>query len=516
MGQKRIAYINGKYYREYDIDPGNNLSVVCFRYGHRNWRQIYELDVNKPFRNWFPDPNIIQPHVVDFYIPVLGGTSSGVSRRGKASSEFIIVVIRDENGDVPAAPVTLKCIEPGGSDTGTAVSTDGDGNIYLTNLAAGDYTLASKDFMLQREADAKSPVPPVNVKNLPMRSSKTDTSEHIVLTRSDTNVLFVRRMLYIVCPMCGDTIRVVKNASANLCPNDAFNLTSIETEIEVNQQTFMTSRTQSPSSNPNSVIRRGSHTLDTWHGVVDVYWDESRFVSPNEDDYVLYGKDPVSGTEKTITIIGRSTWGAAPVKIEIGLEYTDHMVIAGAAGVPPVYTRSIPSNLYTQLNNDVMRWITIHHTAGDVLRGSDVLHTLQSDVQLETDPIKKSADIEYHFIIDQDGKVYEGRPLGIKGAHTEKFNGGNIGIVLAGDYQEIDLNLSHPDDTNNVKPTPAVLTVLENLVDVLAWRFNVKSVWWHQKRKKQTLGPDAFTHCPGNLLIPSLASLRTRYPGPPL
>jgi RHS repeat-associated protein len=45
------------------------------------------------------------------------------------------------------------------------------------------------------------------------------------------------------------------------------------------------------------------------------------------------------------------------------------------------------------------------------------------------------ADIGYHFAIDKDGKIYEGRPLNIKGAHVDKANTGVIGIVLLGDFQ---------------------------------------------------------------------------------
>jgi hypothetical protein len=61
------------------------------------------------------------------------------------------------------------------------------------------------------------------------------------------------------------------------------------------------------------------------------------------------------------------------------------------------------------------------------------------------------ADIAYNFVIDQSGRIYEGRwardyadgevrsgesvdGLGVVGAHTLNFNTGSCGIMLLGDY----------------------------------------------------------------------------------
>lgn len=70
-------------------------------------------------------------------------------------------------------------------------------------------------------------------------------------------------------------------------------------------------------------------------------------------------------------------------------------------------------------------------------------------------------DIGYHFIIDYDGKIYEGRSggNGARGAHTyydracQNFNVGTIGIVLLGNYAG--------------RPVPAVME--ESLAKLVAW-----------------------------------------------
>jgi hypothetical protein len=46
------------------------------------------------------------------------------------------------------------------------------------------------------------------------------------------------------------------------------------------------------------------------------------------------------------------------------------------------------------------------------------------------------ADLGYHFVIDREGRIWEGRPLKYQGAHAGNAakNRGNIGISLMGDY----------------------------------------------------------------------------------
>ena len=71
--------------------------------------------------------------------------------------------------------------------------------------------------------------------------------------------------------------------------------------------------------------------------------------------------------------------------------------------------------------------IVVHHS-GNAKHFPSV-----KDIQNEHMDDMEKADIGYHFAIDKEGKIYEGRPINIKGAHVDKANTGKIGIVLLGD-----------------------------------------------------------------------------------
>lgn len=54
-----------------------------------------------------------------------------------------------------------------------------------------------------------------------------------------------------------------------------------------------------------------------------------------------------------------------------------------------------------------------------------------------TDPAPKGrgwSDIGYHYLIDRDGTVLEGRPIEIAGAHARGHNTGSVGISLWGGH----------------------------------------------------------------------------------
>lgn len=52
------------------------------------------------------------------------------------------------------------------------------------------------------------------------------------------------------------------------------------------------------------------------------------------------------------------------------------------------------------------------------------------------------SDIGYHYLIDQDGKIYAGNPVDRQGAHAGGQNHGNIGIAFLGNYQD-----AQPDES---------------------------------------------------------------------
>jgi N-acetylmuramoyl-L-alanine amidase len=74
-------------------------------------------------------------------------------------------------------------------------------------------------------------------------------------------------------------------------------------------------------------------------------------------------------------------------------------------------------------------------------------------------------DIGYHYLIDRDGKVGEGRPLDQIGAHTQGKNTGTIGISLFGGHG------SAVTDPFGANFTPAQEQALIALIADLRGRF---------------------------------------------
>lgn len=166
-----------------------------------------------------------------------------------------------------------------------------------------------------------------------------------------------------------------------------------------------------------------------------------------------------------IGLISRTRWGAAP-------------------GVPSRMTRT-PQN-----------WsrITVHHTANSSgsLRGASVhtvasvLRTIQRQHMTERSPLW--GDIGYHYLIDPDGRIYEGRRLEYQGAHAgdHSKNQGNIGVCLLGHFE-----VEHP--------SPKALGALAALLDDLRGRYRIPT--------SQVFGHSHFktTACPGQHLEPWIA-----------
>lgn len=60
--------------------------------------------------------------------------------------------------------------------------------------------------------------------------------------------------------------------------------------------------------------------------------------------------------------------------------------------------------------------ITIHHT-GDRIGKSESPSV--NEIQAEQIDSGEYSDITYHYAIDEAGQIFEGRPLGVRGAHVE-------------------------------------------------------------------------------------------------
>lgn len=131
-----------------------------------------------------------------------------------------------------------------------------------------------------------------------------------------------------------------------------------------------------------------------------------------------------------------------------------------------------------------LRRITIHHTHSTYsIRSLQQFHQTMADAK---------ADIAYHYFIDSDGSVYEARPMGFIGSHSEGDNTFNVSIVLNGDFQE------HPPALVQQR---ALNLLLQGLIELCPGSYE-EGLWTHRDRKQRRFPqqPEKQTTCPGDHL----------------
>lgn len=153
------------------------------------------------------------------------------------------------------------------------------------------------------------------------------------------------------------------------------------------------------------------------------------------------------------------------------------------------WTTARPNMRLADPMNGVKR-ITVHHSAvlsGQVQSQADAVRMLQS---VRNGHIGNGwADIGYHYIIDPTGRIWEGRPVSLQGAHVKNQNEHNLGVMVMGNFE-------------TERPTPAALASLDRFVLSQMHRFNVplSRVFTHRE-----LGPTA---CPGRSLQAHMVAVR--------
>ncbi len=113
-------------------------------------------------------------------------------------------------------------------------------------------------------------------------------------------------------------------------------------------------------------------------------------------------------------------------------------------------------------------------------------------------------DIGYNYVIDREGRIYEGRAGGdgVIGGHARPYNRGTVGVAILGDYTASDV------------PAAAV----SSLVELLAWKCNLhfvhplESGWLLDRSFPNIMGHRDCnaTTCPGDRAYALLPQIRTR------
>ncbi len=152
---------------------------------------------------------------------------------------------------------------------------------------------------------------------------------------------------------------------------------------------------------------------------------------------------------------------------------------------PPKWSMSKPLNGINR--------ITVHHDAFSSYGLSSersVATRIESIRRAHRQRGSEWVDIGYHYIIDPAGRVWEGRPISIEGAHVSKTNEHNLGICVLGNFDE-------------QRPTSDTLSTLDSFVAYQArqYRVSMRNVYTHQELKP--------TACPGRNLQRYMLETRT-------
>ena len=141
--------------------------------------------------------------------------------------------------------------------------------------------------------------------------------------------------------------------------------------------------------------------------------------------------------------------------------------------------------VYDQPLEEVLDTLVIHHSALPLSDGPREIQRLHQEE-------RGFADIGYHFLIDENGRLYEGRAINVRGAHTYGQNYGSIGICLIGNFEIL-------------QPAENQLAMLRSLLTCLTAQYPaIRRLAGHRDFNAGTL-------CPGANLEPLLPGLAEEY-----
>jgi hypothetical protein len=180
---------------------------------------------------------------------------------------------------------------------------------------------------------------------------------------------------------------------------------------------------------------------------------------------------PQSALAAIPTIISRAEWGALPPNHDAENE-------AGFAASPAESAWYV----YTKPLDEVYNTVVIHHS-DTLLIANETMPSLQR-LHLE---VNKWADVAYHFAIDKNGNIYEGRDIHVRVASVAGHNTGIIGVVVMGNFE-----LDHPLDIQ--------LGALQTLIDWLRDTYTLSHLAGHGEFNPESI-------CPGKNLAVYLDQL---------
>ena len=122
------------------------------------------------------------------------------------------------------------------------------------------------------------------------------------------------------------------------------------------------------------------------------------------------------------------------------------------------------------------RGIVLHHTVGDI--NVQQTHNIHLNIGMR--------GIAYHFLIDRQGRVWQGRPIDVAGSHIRyDLNNRTIGIAWRGNFQ-------------NEEMTPAAKEAGERLIRDLLYKYpEIRWIHGHGSLRTRIDPRQSATACPG-------------------
>ncbi len=89
--------------------------------------------------------------------------------------------------------------------------------------------------------------------------------------------------------------------------------------------------------------------------------------------------------------------------------------------------------------------ITLHHAGVPFPKGKDIIQYMRN-LQSWSRSEKKWIDLPYHYVIDLEGKIYEGRDIQYAGDTNTEYNpAGHALIEVVGNFEEVEPNQEQLD-----------------------------------------------------------------------
>lgn len=160
---------------------------------------------------------------------------------------------------------------------------------------------------------------------------------------------------------------------------------------------------------------------------------------------------------------------------------------ASWGGLPPNHAARNETGFYSEDNvngwriydgeiQDAYQTVVMHHAA---FYEADDLTTLIEIQRVHRDD-RGWADVAYHYFVGQNGIIYEGRDLNVRGTHVRAYNTGSLGICLLGNFM-------------SESPTVAQLNSTLSLIKWVSEHLALSHIASHREFNLET-------QCPGNNL----------------